>query len=247
MALCLACKTKGEEQTGTTVIAVGHRAWDLCDQHAGKFSEYLADLFADDGLVPPVTPKGTVVVTGTIPGYAPADARQAVENAGYSIVGHVGEDTVMIVCGIRPAPHKVQEAVAAGVPCMDATRAGVFRNAVTTGQWTANDPLPGVVAKKTAEDVKAEVESEARWREEKNRRLAESRARGARERKEKDDAEIRRLAKAQLTPELTENQKVRAWAEEAGFTISAKGRIPAAVRTAYDHAHAGQDVLVEVG
>ncbi|MEV0445309.1 hypothetical protein AB0I84_07410 [Streptomyces spectabilis] len=263
MTNCLGCKTKGEEQTATTVIAVGHQAWDLCGEHATKFADYLVDLFKDDGLAPaPEPPKRTVVVTGTIPGYEPDTARQALENHGFTIAGHVTEDTAFIVAGIRPAPHKIQEATEAGTPCFDATKAGAFRDAVTSGQWTAEDPLPAVAQKKTADDVRRESEEEKAARKEREakalesyvhwqttevpKRMAESAAQWRKERGEKEQQEVRRIAKASLPPEQTESQKIREWAAKNGYEINSKGRIPEAVKVAYAHAHAGQEALIEV-
>ncbi|UQI44617.1 hypothetical protein M1P56_09790 [Streptomyces sp. HU2014] len=261
--LCFGCKAKGEQQSATTVIAVGHKAWELCEEHGNRFAAYLEDLFKDEGLAPAVEQRKNVVVTGTIPGYEPDTARQAITNGGFDVSGHVDENTAFIVCGIRPAPHKVQEAAAAGTPCMDATKAGAFRTAVTSGEWVAEDPLPEVSAKKTAEDVRRETDEQRESRRKREadamsayvhwqktelpQRLSESSDRWAEERKEKEDAETRRLAKAHLEPELTENQKIRAWAAANDFTLNPRGRIPAAVKSAYDHAHAGQEALPEVG
>ncbi|MFH8346810.1 hypothetical protein [Streptomyces sp. NPDC018045] len=242
-SLCLGCKAKEEEREAVTVVAVGHAAWDVCKAHADRFTGYLAEVFQTDGKAPLVEERGSVVVTGTIPGYEPEAARLALENSGYRITGHVEKDTEFIVCGIRPAPHKVKEAEAAGTACLDATAAGRFREAVATNQWKANDPLPEVVAKKTAEDVKAQTEAEEKWREEKNRRLAESRVQWAQERQEKDAEEIRRLAKKALPPELTESQKIRAWAKEHGYGPRDRGAIPAHIREAYRLATAGQEAL----
>ncbi|MCC2279500.1 Lsr2 family protein [Streptomyces sp. ET3-23] len=260
-ALCMGCKKKEqpEDRPATTVIAVGHRGWDLCEEHAQNFGGYLVDLFGSDGLEPIVEARGSVVITGAIPGYEPDAARLALENSGYRIVGHVEEDTALIICGVRPAPHKVQEAEKAGTPCMDATRAGAFREAVTSGRWTGEDPLPAVAQKKTSADVRRESdeqrdvrrkrEAEAmekynHWRAtELPKRMEESTERWAEERREKEDFETRRLVKAQMPPELSEAEKIRAWARENGFTVSNKGRIPASVKQAYEHAHAGQQVL----
>ncbi|MEV6551731.1 histone-like nucleoid-structuring protein Lsr2 [Streptomyces sp. NPDC051597] len=242
-ALCMACKAKGQDQEAATVIAVGHKGWDLCPEHAERFGAYLADIFGTDGLEPTVEARGSVIITGTIPGYDADTARMALENSGYRIVGHVEEDTALIICGVRPAPHKVKEAETAGTPCMDATRAGAFRGAVTSGQWIGEDPLPVVARKKTAEDVQAQVEAEEKWRREKNRRLTESSVRWAEERREKEQQEIRRAAKQAQPPQLSETQQIRAWARGEGYTISDRGVIPAAIREAYRHAHADQGEL----
>ncbi|MFG2228049.1 histone-like nucleoid-structuring protein Lsr2 [Streptomyces sp. NPDC048644] len=244
-ALCTGCKAKEqpEDRGAVTVVAVGHQAWDLCAEHADRFARYLSKALRANGSEKPVDERRSAVVTGSIPGYEPEAARRGLENSGYRIVGHVEEDTVLIVCGIRPAPHKVKEAGAAGTPCLDATRAGAFREAVTSGRWIGEDPLPTVPEKKTADAVRAQMEAEEKWRLEKNQRLAESSDRWAEERREKEDAETRHTAKAKLLPEPSEAEKIRAWARKSGFTVSTKGRIAAAVRVAYEHAHAGQETL----
>ncbi|MEV5875766.1 histone-like nucleoid-structuring protein Lsr2 [Streptomyces sp. NPDC052101] len=258
--LCMGCKKKGsEDRAATTVIVAGRQVWDVCAEHAERFGAQLAAVFGSDGLEAAVVARGSVVITGTIPGYEPEAARLALENAGHRIVGHVQEDTVLIICGIRPAPHKIAEAAAAGTPCMDATRAGVFREAVTSGQWSGGDALPEVAAKKTAADVRHETAEEKSTRREREanamktyvewqrtevpKRLAESSVRWAEERKEKEDKEIRRRVSQSLPPQLTEAQQIRAWAKEHGYTISNRGVIPGAVREAYLRAHAGQGEL----
>ncbi len=240
---CLGCSAKGEERLAVTVIAVGHRAWDLCNEHAQRFSGYLAELFTTDGAAPTVRTRGSVVVTGTIPGYEPEAASRALENSGFTIFGHVNETTEFIVCGIRPVPHKVREAREAGTASLDATIAGRFKDAVASGRWVAEDALPEVVEKRTAEEVRAQVEREERWREEKSRRLEASRVEWARECAEKEKRETRRLVEASLPPELSEAEKVRQWAREHGFTVSSKGRVPAHVRVAYAKAQEGQEAL----
>ncbi|GAA4071493.1 Lsr2 family DNA-binding protein [Streptomyces hundungensis] len=243
--LCMGCKKKEqpEDRAATTVIVAGRQVWDVCAEHAERFGAQLADVFGSDGLEAMVESKGSVAITGTIPGYDADTARLALENSGYRIVGHVEEDTALIICGIRPAPHKVKEAEEAAIPCLDATRAGAFREAVTSGQWIGQDPLPAVAQKKTAEDVQAQVEAEEKWRLEKNRRLAESSVRWAEERREKEQQEIHRIVKQSQPPQMTEAQKIRAWAKAQGFKVSDRGVIPSAIREAYRHAHAGQESL----
>lgn len=258
--LCMGCKKKGSaDRPATTVIVAGQQVWDVCTEHAERFGAQLAAVFGSDGLEAPVQAPGSVVITGTIPGYDPDAARVALENAGYRIVGHVQEDTALIVCGIRPAPHKVEEARVAGTPCLDATQAGAFRAAVTSGRWTGGDSLPEVAGKKTAADVRketAEEKAERREREAESmktyvewqrnevpKRMAESSVRWAEERAEREDKEIRRRVQKSLPPQLSEAQQIRAWAKAQGHKISDRGVIPGAVREAYRHAHAGQGEL----
>ncbi|UFQ16435.1 MULTISPECIES: Lsr2 family DNA-binding protein [Streptomyces] len=249
--LCKGCKVKDEEVEAVSIIAVGTRVWDLCQVHAERFEGYLADLFQDTGEAEPVAPRPTVVVTGEVPGYDHETARTLIENLGYRIAGHVQEDTAVIVCGLRPAQHKVAEAREHGTPAFDATAPSALALALRSGDleglaYPSVDDLRVVqtmTPKKTAADLKAQAEAEDRWREEKNRRLSESRVEWAKERKAKEDAEIRRLVQAQTPPEQTENQKIRAWAKENGFEVKARGAIPAHVREAYRHATAGQEEL----
>lgn len=153
---CAGCKAKGSEEVkeAATFIAVGHKVWDMCEEHADRFAGYFADLFKDSGEAEAETgQRRNVVITGTIPGYAAANARTAVENLGYDISGHVNEHTAVIICGLRPAPHKVAEARELGTPCLDATKPKAFRDAVRAGAFSGGDELPDVKPKITAEDV----------------------------------------------------------------------------------------------
>ncbi|MES9589946.1 hypothetical protein ABWK57_13955 [Streptomyces sp. NPDC094045] len=265
--LCHACKAKGEETEAVAVIAVGLKVWDLCQLHADRFAGYLADLFQDSGDPDPVEERPSVVVTGEIPGYDHETARTAIENLGYRIVGHVEDDTEFIIVGLRPAPHKVAEARNHRTRAFDATQSKALARAICSGDldslaFPAVDDLPVVQAmqpKKTAADVRTESDEQRADRRKREadamktyiqwqktavpKRMAESAARGAKERKQKEDAETRRLAKASLPPELTENQKIRAWAEENGFELKKTGAIPHHVREAYKRATAGQESI----
>ncbi|RGD62447.1 hypothetical protein DR950_36035 [Kitasatospora xanthocidica] len=111
----------------------------------GLWDDFPEDLPEDDEDF-----KGTVVVTGNIPGYNHSDARRALENAGYTVAGHVDADTVMIVLGKQPAAHKVAEARHHQTPALDASRARVFANCVEAGEFPANDELPDVELKRGA-------------------------------------------------------------------------------------------------
>ncbi|MER5441109.1 hypothetical protein [Streptomyces sp. NPDC002790] len=168
-ALCHGCKAKGEETVAVAIIAVGVKVWDLCQVHADRFAGYLADAFQDSGDLEAVRERPSVVVTGEIPGYDHATARTAIENLGYRIAGHVQEDTAVIVCGLRPAQHKVDEAREHNTPAFDGTQPKALARAVAAGDLESLvglgvDDLPSVQAmqpKKTAEDIKAEREAEA--------------------------------------------------------------------------------------
>ncbi|MFD7162796.1 hypothetical protein [Streptomyces violascens] len=42
---CDACAAKGQSVEGVTELTVGTDAYDLCQEHADRFSAYFADLF----------------------------------------------------------------------------------------------------------------------------------------------------------------------------------------------------------
>ncbi|MEV7781017.1 histone-like nucleoid-structuring protein Lsr2 [Kitasatospora sp. NPDC088351] len=130
----------------------------------------------------------TVMVSGEIPGYEWDDARGAVRNLGYEVVGRADSSTVLIICGegAERATKKLQDAVEYGLLCFDATRPGAFRDAVCAGEFRGGDPLPEPV-KVDAQAVKAKSEAQA----------------------------------------------IRDWAKAQGYTVNAKGPIPASVRHAY--------------
>ncbi|MFD7732831.1 histone-like nucleoid-structuring protein Lsr2 [Kitasatospora phosalacinea] len=101
--------------------------------------------------------RATVLVSGEIPGYQWGDAREAVRNLGYEVVGRADASTVLIICGegAERATKKLQDAVEFGIPCFDATRPGAFRDAVCTGEFKGGDPLPGPV-RQDAQAVRSE-------------------------------------------------------------------------------------------
>ncbi|MGW2817578.1 Lsr2 family DNA-binding protein [Streptomyces sp. NPDC001415] len=184
----------------------------------------------------------SVMVAGVVAGYEWDSVREAVRNMGYRVVGRADDSTVLIVCGVGAERNvtKLRDARERGIPCMDATVNGVFKAAVRAGDLRGGDMLPEPV-KKDAQAVREE-HAAATWQPEKNERLAESSARWAQERREKEDAEIRRMATAHLPKPKSESQKVREWARANGYNLSERGRISMAVGHAYKLANVAEAV-----
>ncbi|WP_380284332.1 histone-like nucleoid-structuring protein Lsr2 [Kitasatospora purpeofusca] len=206
----------GSEEEATESLTIASHAWDLCLEHSVVFARYLMDALGVPGrseAVPvaaeesvteakhdhqddtedDVTEAGpvvrpTVLVSGEIPGYEWDDAREAVRNLGYEVVGRADANTVLIICGegAERATKKLQDAVEFGIPCFDASKPGAFRDAVCAGEFKGGDPLPEPV-RVDAQAVKAKSEAQA----------------------------------------------IRDWAKAQGYTVNAKGPIPASVRHAY--------------
>ncbi|MEU7041517.1 histone-like nucleoid-structuring protein Lsr2 [Streptomyces varsoviensis] len=90
----------------------------------------------------PVRP--SVMVSGEVPRYAIDEARQAVRNCGYDVVGRADDSTVLIICGEGAERNatKLADARERDLPCMDATTPGHFKSAVRSGEFTGGDPLP---------------------------------------------------------------------------------------------------------
>lgn len=91
-----------------------------------------------------VQERPSVMITGEIPGYSWDEAREAVRNAGYDIAGRAKDSTVLILCGVGAEKNasKLRDVRERGIPCMDVTRPGRFRDAVLKGEFTGGDPLP---------------------------------------------------------------------------------------------------------
>ncbi|MFJ2778559.1 histone-like nucleoid-structuring protein Lsr2 [Kitasatospora sp. NPDC087315] len=208
----------GSQEEATESLTIAGHAWDLCLEHGVVFTRYLMDALgvpgqpeavpvaaAEESVVvaeadhqddteeddvtkvePEVRP--TVLVSGEIPGYEWDDAREAVRNLGYEVVGRADANTVLIICGegAERATKKLQDAVEFGIPCFDASKPGAFRDAVCAGKFKGGDPLP--------EPVRVD---------------------------------------AQAIRAKSEAQAIRDWAKAQGYTVNAKGPIPAPVRHAY--------------
>ncbi|PNE34728.1 hypothetical protein AF335_04940 [Streptomyces eurocidicus] len=107
----------------------------------------------------------SVMLVGEVPGYSWEDARDALRNAGYRVVGRADESTVLIICGQRAERNaiKLRDARQYGLPCMDVTAQGRFRDAVRAGEFEGGDPLPEPV--RTASSGMSERERNDRIRE----------------------------------------------------------------------------------
>ncbi|MCC3773658.1 DUF6197 family protein [Streptomyces sp. UNOB3_S3] len=216
----------GSQVEATTMLSLGERDWDLCDEHAEKFAGLLVEALGepghdntppsadvqDDQLAPAtdevaddqehgvegdgddldVHEQASVMICGEVPGYSWDDARDAVRNAGYRVAGRADETTVLIICGRNAENNatKLRDARERGIPCMDATRPGRFKNAVLSGEFTGGDRLP--------EPVKA-IGSGMSERE--------------------------------------KNDRIREWGRSQGYELKDRGRLPQNVRVAYDQAH----------
>ncbi|MFE0046255.1 hypothetical protein [Streptomyces albireticuli] len=96
----------------------------------------------DDRPVAPERP--SVMVSGDVPGYAWDEARMAVRNLGYEVVGRADESTVLLVLGEGGDRNvtKLRDAAERGLPVMDVRAPGRFRDAVRAGELVGSDPLP---------------------------------------------------------------------------------------------------------
>ncbi|MCX4684691.1 Lsr2 family protein [Kitasatospora purpeofusca] len=180
----------GSQEEATESLTIAGHAWDLCLEHGAVFARHLMDVLGVPGrseAVPVAAEKSvteakhdhqddteddvteaepvvrpTVLVSGEIPGYEWDDAREAVRNLGYEVVGRADANTVLIICGegAERATKKLQDAVEFGIPCFDASKPGAFRDAVCAGEFKGGDPLPEPV-RVDAQAVKAKSEAQA--------------------------------------------------------------------------------------
>ncbi|GGW89576.1 hypothetical protein [Streptomyces noursei] len=151
-ATCDACAENGQDTKAVDVIRVGATVYDLCKAHQENFVTYFADLFKKAHQEPEPDPRPAVVITGNIRGYTAEEAREAAGRLGYRIAGHVDADTALIICGTRPASHKVREAKEHGTPVLDATDPRVFGRCIAAGKFTPSGELPKPKHKTTAAD-----------------------------------------------------------------------------------------------
>ncbi|MFI1800504.1 histone-like nucleoid-structuring protein Lsr2 [Streptomyces sp. NPDC020379] len=86
----------------------------------------------------------SALVSGEVPGYSIDEAREAVRNCGYEVVGRADDSTVLIICGEGAERNttKLADAREHDLPCMDATVPGRFKTAVRAGEFTGGDSLP---------------------------------------------------------------------------------------------------------
>ncbi|MFF9481378.1 hypothetical protein [Streptomyces sp. NPDC014733] len=139
---CDACIEIGQDERAVDVIRVGAMVYHLCQTHHEKFATYFADLFKKAHQEPEPDPRPTVVITGNIRGYTAEEAREAAGRLGYRVTGHVDADTELIICGTRPASHKVREAEEHGTPVLDATGPRTFGRCIAAGKFTPSGALP---------------------------------------------------------------------------------------------------------
>ncbi|MBB5938809.1 Lsr2 family DNA-binding protein [Streptomyces zagrosensis] len=170
--VCDACHAKSGADAGAVeVLRLGERTWDLCADHATRFGVWLADALdapqADRQSTPEpcpdsepeqaaerapqpdlepsdVEPARSVMIAGEVPGYDWSDAREAVRNLGYQVVGRADDSTVLLILGEGGDRNgtKLRDAADRAIPCMDVREPGRFKSAVTTGQLNGGDPLP---------------------------------------------------------------------------------------------------------
>ncbi|WP_037853142.1 Lsr2 dimerization domain-containing protein [Streptomyces sp. NRRL S-340] len=86
----------------------------------------------------------SVMIAGEVPGYDWEDAREAVRNLGYDVVGRAGDSTVLLILGEGGERNatKLRDASERGIPVMDVREPGRFRSAVRSGALIGGDPLP---------------------------------------------------------------------------------------------------------
>ncbi|MEU3355781.1 histone-like nucleoid-structuring protein Lsr2 [Streptomyces sp. NPDC037389] len=89
-------------------------------------------------------PVPSVMLAGEVPGYSWDEARQALRNCGYEVVGRADGSTVLLILGEGGERNatKLRDAREAHVPCMDVRAPGRFKAAVRTGEFVGSDPLP---------------------------------------------------------------------------------------------------------
>lgn len=186
----------GSEAEATESLTIGGHAWDLCLEHGVVFTRHLMDALGvpsgpeaapvaaepsvteaedddqDDteGDVTEAEPevRPTVMVSGEIPNYDWSDAREAVRNLGYEVVGRADANTVLIIVGegAERATKKLQDAAQFSIPCFDARKPGAFRDAVCAGEFKGGDPLPVPVrkdARAVREEKASETQAARRW------------------------------------------------------------------------------------
>ncbi|MEU7407978.1 histone-like nucleoid-structuring protein Lsr2 [Streptomyces sp. NPDC042638] len=86
----------------------------------------------------------SVMIAGEVPGYDWEDAREAVRNLGYEVVGRADGSTVLLILGEGGDRNgtKLRDAAGRSVPVMDVRKPGRFRDAIRAGELVGGDPLP---------------------------------------------------------------------------------------------------------
>ncbi|MFJ6790439.1 Lsr2 family DNA-binding protein [Streptomyces angustmyceticus] len=158
-----------EEEAGTT-LTLGAHTWDLCLEHDILFGRYLMDALgvpetAKGVPIEPVPvieavpepepeavsvvesapePVRSVMIAGEVPGYEWDDAREAVRNLGYEVVGRADDSTVLLILGEGGDRNaaKLRDASERAIPVMDVREPGRFKSAVRSGELVGADLLP---------------------------------------------------------------------------------------------------------
>ncbi|MET8825089.1 histone-like nucleoid-structuring protein Lsr2 [Streptomyces sp. NPDC004610] len=159
----------GSEAEAATTLTLGAHTWDLCREHDTVFGRYLTDALGTPGAVEAVPvaetapepepepepeevpvvesapePARSVMIAGEVPGYEWDDAREAVRNLGYEVVGRADDSTVLLILGEGGDRNttKLRDASELGIPVMDVRAPGRFQTAVRNGELVGGDPLP---------------------------------------------------------------------------------------------------------
>ncbi|MEV6143929.1 histone-like nucleoid-structuring protein Lsr2 [Streptomyces sp. NPDC051992] len=164
----------GSEVEATSSLTLGKDTWHLCLEHDVSFGRYLCDALGapsereavqtgpesvpvvevapepePEGEAVPVVdsdpePVPSVMIAGEVPGYDREDAREAVRNLGYEVVGRADDSTVLLILGEGGDRNatKLRDASERAIPVMDVREAGRFKSAVRSGELVGGDPLP---------------------------------------------------------------------------------------------------------
>ncbi|GAA2224490.1 Lsr2 family DNA-binding protein [Streptomyces nogalater] len=164
----------GSEVEATSSLTLGRDSWDLCLEHDVRYGRWLCDALGApsvrvatptepesvpvDEVAPepepepeavPVAesdphPVPSVMIAGEVPGYEWDDAREAVRNLGFEVVGRADDSTVLLILGEGGDRNatKLRDASERGIPVMDVRVPGRFKSAVRAGELVGGDPLP---------------------------------------------------------------------------------------------------------
>ncbi|MFJ2910630.1 histone-like nucleoid-structuring protein Lsr2 [Streptomyces sp. NPDC087228] len=162
----------GSEVEATSSLTLGKDTWHLCLEHDVSFGRYLCDALGapsereavqtgpesvpvvevapePEGEAVPVVdsdpePVPSVMIAGEVPGYDWEDAREAVRNLGYEVVGRADDSTVLLILGEGGDRNatKLRDASERAIPVMDVREAGRFKSVVRSGELVGGDPLP---------------------------------------------------------------------------------------------------------
>ncbi|MEU6376859.1 histone-like nucleoid-structuring protein Lsr2 [Streptomyces sp. NPDC046909] len=157
----------GSEVEATSSLTLGKDTWHLCLEHDVSFGRYLCDALGSPSenegsptepepvpvepepeAVPVVEPDPgpvrSVMIAGEVPGYDWEDARAAVRNLGYQVVGRADDSTVLLILGEGGDRNgtKLRDASERDIPCVDVRAPGRFKSAVCTGELVGGDPIP---------------------------------------------------------------------------------------------------------